>query len=133
MTSVPRETQLMVTIQRASNLPSRITEAAGLEAAGGRGGRPAARRARFEDDDEERDSRDRDRDRRDRDRERERDKERRGPSGSPEEEAKTRNCFVEVRFRSIARRTETVPGEFPIFNEQVGVRGRGGRRGELGA
>ncbi|GFR45894.1 hypothetical protein Agub_g7350 [Astrephomene gubernaculifera] len=107
MTSVPKETQLMVTVQRAANLPARMAEAGGAGGAGFSG--------------------------EDRNRRRGGGGGRRGggalggdaegggdaPSGAPDRLAEQRNCFVEVRFRSLTSRTVAVPGEFPLFNEQI--------------
>ncbi|GLC45379.1 hypothetical protein PLESTM_001726300, partial [Pleodorina starrii] len=110
MTSVPKETQLTVTVQRAANLPARMVGAGGGGGAGGAAGRGggARRVGRFGGgggggglDDGEAGG------------------EGGGPSGAAEREAAQRNCFVEVRFRSLAQRTEAVPGEFPLFNEQI--------------
>ncbi|KAG2451720.1 hypothetical protein HYH02_003500 [Chlamydomonas schloesseri] len=105
MASVPRETQLMVTIQRAANLPARMANSAvggtddkrlrrGAGVDRRRGGRSGG------DDGDE------------------------GgggglPSGAPDRLSQQRNCFVEVRFRSLSQRTIAVPGEFPIFNEEI--------------
>lgn len=111
MTSVPRETQLMVTVQRAANLPARMLGSGGI--GGGGGTRPTGNRGARQSNrfgggglDTEGDAAVE------------------GPSGLAslgisEREAQQRNCFVEIRFRSLAQRTEAVPGEFPLFNEQV--------------
>ncbi|KAG2484062.1 hypothetical protein HYH03_017082 [Edaphochlamys debaryana] len=114
MTSVPRETQLVVTIQRASNLPARMAEPAGGGAAAAKSPEPGRKDAEEEGDKDRR--------------------LRRGPAGRrfrdeddymgglpppPDKGEDTRNCFVEVRFRSLAQRTVAVPGEFPLFNEQI--------------
>ncbi|EFJ49224.1 hypothetical protein VOLCADRAFT_90164 [Volvox carteri f. nagariensis] len=115
MTSVPRETQLMVTVQRAANLPARMVNegtgsgGAGYGAAGGGGGRGRTprRQGRFggggggggyDDADGQTEE---------------------GFLSATDRETQQRNCFVEVRFRSLVRRTEAVPGEFPLFNEQI--------------
>ena len=43
---------------------------------------------------------------------------------APAVDPNTISCFVEVRFRGHARRTAAVDSELPIWNEQVGGRGR---------
>ncbi|GLI71606.1 hypothetical protein VaNZ11_016870 [Volvox africanus] len=111
MTSVPRETQLMVTVQRAANLPARMVESGGHGAvsggAAGRGrnlrrpGRFGGGAGGFDEGEGTVDE---------------------GPSAAlsaADREAQQRNCFVEIRFRSLVQRTEAVPGEFPLFNEQI--------------
>ncbi|GIL90780.1 hypothetical protein Vretifemale_18510, partial [Volvox reticuliferus] len=108
MTSVPRDTQLMVTVQRAANLPARMVESGGYGAVSGGAagrGRNVRRPGRFGGgfDDGEGMAVDE------------------GPStlSAADREAQQRNCFVEIRFRSLVQRTEAVPGEFPLFNEQI--------------
>ncbi|KAJ9514810.1 hypothetical protein QJQ45_028482, partial [Haematococcus lacustris] len=89
VTSVPPDTKLMVTIQRATNLPVRRNQAAASPQRGGLRGR--ARDARLPDQDAVPLA---------------------GSDGST-------HAFVEVRFRGSSRRTLTCCSSHPIFNEQV--------------
>lgn len=87
VTSVPRETDLMITIQRAANLPVRAP--ASYAAVGNRRGRVVSG-----------DGAD-------------------GGGAGGDGSKSTISTFVEVRFRGYVRRTMSVDGEFPLFNEQV--------------